>query len=349
MSMQRLDDLGVSAFCESMAMMLHSSIQVDEAVGLLQQQSGRARDGVLAEGLRVMKAQVDEGAGLHAAMEKSGIFPKYALQMVKTGERSGHLEDILFRLGRYYAEQKTIAEKLKNAVTYPAAMLVLIIAVLLAMLTLVLPAFRGVYDSLTGSLGASAYRYITWAYAFCWIALAGMVLLAGGLLLGLRLWNGGKREMVEGVLNRIPLCRSILETMGMFRFTSALTTFLSAGEMQDDAVLDSLPMTDCRTVEEKLRRCVKSMEEGHSIAQAAYDEELFEPVYGRMLLAGERSGSMESVLQRLTTLLEENATSLVDRLVGIVDPLLSGVLMVTVGLSLLSVMLPLIGMMNSIG
>ena len=91
------------------------------------------------------------------------------------------------------------------------------------------------------------------------------------------------------------------------------------------------------------------MEEGHSFAQAAYEEELFEPVYGRMLLAGERSGNMENVLARLTELLEGDCVNRVDRLVGIVDQLLSGVLMITVALSLLSVMLPLIGMMNSVG
>ena len=103
-----------------------------------------------------------------------------------------------------------------------------------------------------------------------------------------------------------------------------------------------------KPLEEKLKSCARRMEEGHSIAQAAWDEKLFEPVYGRMLLAGERSGNMEQVLQRLTGLLEENCANLVDRLVGIVDPLLSGVLMLTVGLSLLSVMLPLIGMMNAV-
>ena len=119
--------------------------------------------------------------------------------------------------------------------------------------------------------------------------------------------------------------------------------------MQDEAVLESIPMTDCAPVESKLKRCAMRMEEGHSIAQAAYDEDLFEPVYGRMLLAGERSGNLESVLQRLTSSLEEKCGTLVDRLVGIVDPLLSGVLMLIVGFSLLSVMLPLIGMMNSMG
>ena len=108
-------------------------------------------------------------------------------------------------------------------------------------------------------------------------------------------------------------------------------------------------MTSCRPVEEKVNRCAGRMSQGHGIAQAAYDEGLFEPVYGRMLLAGERSGSLESVLRKLTNLLAEHCSNLVERLVGIVDPVLSGILMLTVGLSLLSIMLPLIGMMNSIG
>jgi len=345
---RQLDDLGVSAFCESMGMMLRAGIQTDEAIGLLQSDS-KKNAGILSEGLAVMKEQVDQGRGLDRAMKESGIFPRYAIQMVETGDTAGRMEDILFRLASYYREQKTISEKLRNAVTYPAAMLVLIVVVLAAMLTMVLPAFTDVYDSLTGSLAASSYRYIRWAYGFCWAALVIMVLLAAALLVGMALWKTGKREAVEAVLNRIPLCRAILENMGMFRFTAALTTFIASGELQDKAVQESIPMTDCRSVEEKLARCVSRMEEGHSIAQAAYDEELFEPVYGRMLLAGERSGNLESVLQRLTALLEENGGLLADRLVGIVDPLLSGILMVTVGISLLSVMLPLIGMMNSVG
>jgi type IV pilus assembly protein PilC len=347
---KQLDNLGVSAFCESMAMMVRSGIQTDEAIGLLAESAKNDRDaGPLEQGLVVMKRLVEEGKSLSRAMGETGIFPDYALRMVEAGESSGRLEDILFRLSRYYADQKTISEKIRSAVTYPAAMLALIIAVLAVMLVMVLPSFTQVYNDLTGSLSASSYSYVRWAYVFCWVALVVMVLLAGALIGGMLLWRSGHREAVERVLRHIPLCASILESLGMFRFTSALNTFLASGEMQDEAVINSKPMTDCAAVEEKLDRCIRCMEEGHSIAQAAYDEELFEPVYGRMLLAGERSGNMESVLQRLTEMLEENCGHLVDRLVGIVDPLLSGVLMVTVGLSLLSVMLPLIGMMNAVG
>ena len=345
---KQLDHMGVSAFCESMGMMIRSGIQVDEAVDLLQH--GKTRTGgVLESGLAVMKEHVDAGEGLAAAMKASGIFPDYALQMVDAGETSGKLEGILFRLARYYADQKTISEKLKNAVTYPAVMILLIIVLLAAMIRMVLPSFTAVYERLTGSLAASSYSYVRWAYIFCWIALIALIVVAAALFIGYRMWQGSGRKSVEALLRKSPACASILENMAMFRFTSALATFIASGDMQDEAVEKSIPMADYGPVEEKLKRVSAEMQEGHSIAQAAYDEELFEPTYGRMLLAGERSGNLENVLERLNTLLEENCANEVDRLVGFVDPLLSGVLMVTVGLSLLSVMLPLIGMMNSVG
>ena len=345
---KQLDHMGVSAFCESMGMMIRSGIQVDEAVDLLQH--GRTKTGgILESGLAVIKEHVDNGEGLAAAMKASGIFPDYALQMVEAGETSGKLEGILFRPARYYADQKTVSEKLKNAVTYPAVMILLIIVLLAVMIRMVLPSFSAVYERLTGSLAASSYGYVRWAYVFCWIALIALIIIAAALLIGYRMWKGGKRESVEALLRKSPVCASILENMAMFRFTSALATFIASGDMQDEAVEKSIPMADYGPVEEKLKRVASGMLEGHSIAQAAYDEELFEPTYGRMLLAGERSGNLENVLERLTDLLEENCSNEVDRLVGFVDPLLSGILMVTVGLSLLSVMLPLIGMMNSVG
>lgn len=344
---KKLDALGISAFCESMGMMLQAGIQTEEAVGLLRQEN--SKPGPLETGLGQVQKELEEGSNLSAALEKTGLFPEYAVRMVAAGESSGRLEDVLFRLAKYYAGQKTLSEKLRSAVTYPAAMLVLIIVVLVLMLTMVLPAFTQVYNRLTGSLAYSAYRYIQWAYGFCWAALGVMVLLAAALLIGLALWNSKKRPVVEGILLKLPASGNLLREMGMYRFTAALATFLASGEVQDIAVMESMKMVACKPVEQKLEKCLKHLEEGHSVAQAAYDEQLFEPVYGRMLLAGERSGSLEPVLWRLTELLEEQCGARTDRLVGIVDPLLSGVLLVTVGVSLLSVMLPLLGIMSSIG
>ena len=80
------------------------------------------------------------------------------------------------------------------------------------------------------------------------IALAAMILLAAALLIGYGMWKRGRRSTVEKLLEKNKLCASILESMGMFRFTSALATFLASGEMQDEAMANSLPMTACAPV-----------------------------------------------------------------------------------------------------
>jgi len=344
---EQLDNLGVSAFCESLGMLMEAGSQTHVAISLLGQ--GEHGNGPLAKSIDQMVAATEEGKRLSEAMEETGIFPDYAVQMIAAGETSGRLDEILLRLSEYYAGQKTISDQIRSAIIYPATMIGLIIAVLAVLRLMVLPVFSGVYENLTGSLSASSYNYINLAYTFCNIALIVMIVIAVMLVGGLILWNNGKRSTVEGFLQKIPSCASILENLGLYRFTSALETYLASGEMQDEAIKNSIAMTNNKPVEERLAKCVSEMDEGHSFAQAAYNAELYEPIYGRMLLPGERSGNLEGVLQRLTKLLETNCSNQVTDLVNTVEPMLSGILMISVALCLLSVMLPLIGMMNSIG
>lgn len=346
-SVKKLDNLGVSAFCDSMSMMIRSGIQTDEAIALLRQ--GGDCTGPLEQGLSLMLKEAEQGKSLSDVMDAVGIFPAYAVRMTAAGEAAGRLENTLTQLAKYYADQKVIGEKLKNAAVYPAVMLLAAVAVLTAMLAMVLPAFTDVYNNLAGSLASSSYSYINWAYTLCQISLAVMALLTGFVFTGFALWQGNGRRIVEKLLGKLPLCAPIMEALGMFRFTSALSTYLASGATQDLAVTESMRMVFHESVEAKIRRCAAKMEEGHGIAQAAYEECLFEPVYGRMLLAGERSGSLEDVLRKLTKLLEQYCMGKIDRLIGIVDPLLSGILILAVGFSLLGAMLPLVGIMNAIG
>ncbi len=344
---RKTNQLGISAFCESLAMMIKAGIQVNEAVYLLGQKEEDS--GVLASALRDMGKSVDEGSSLAEAMKKTELFPEYALRMIEAGESTGKLEEVLFRLASYYREQNTISEKLRSVIIYPAAMLVMIIIVLVIMLKMVLPSFADVYNSLTGSLSESSYRYISLAFGFCRAALVVMVLLVVIGVGGLLLWNGKGREKVEKLLASNSACRGIMETLAMYRFTSAFEVFLASGEMQDEAMLNSLPMAEYGPVEEKLKGCARKMEEGIGFAKAANEMNLYEPIYGRMLIPGERSGHLDAALRRLIELLGEDCVNRIDRLINFVEPVLSGVLMITIGAALLSVMLPLIGIMNSIG
>ena len=91
------------------------------------------------------------------------------------------------------------------------------------------------------------------------------------------------------------------------------------------------------------------MAQGSGLATAVHDQKLFEPLYARMLLSGERSGKTEQVLARLTSLFTQDADDELDRVVDMVEPAISAFLTVAVGITLLSVMLPLIGILGTVG
>ena len=347
-SVKQMNELGISAFCESLALMINAGINVNEAVYLLENKD-EANSGQLAGAIQAMGKEMDEGSALAPAMEKTKLFPEYAVRMIEAGEKTGKLEEVLFSLSKYYREQHSIREKLRSVIVYPAVMLVMIIIVLIIMLRMVLPSFRDVYNSVTGSLSASSYRYIGLAFGFCRVALIFIILLLIAGIVLYAMWNGDRRKQALQFLSTNKTCRGILEALSMYRFTSAFEVFLASGEMQDEAMLNSIPMAEYEPTEEKLKACARRMEEGIGFAQAANEMNLYEPIYGRMLIPGERSGHMENALKRLSELLAEDCGNRSDRLPAFLEPLLSGVLMITIGVALLSVMLPLIGIMNSIG
>ena len=119
--------------------------------------------------------------------------------------------------------------------------------------------------------------------------------------------------------------------------------------MQDDALEEAKQMADYEPVEKKLDEVAEKMREGNGFANAANEVELYEPIYGRMLIPGERSGNTDRILSRLISLLANSASSQLDDFINTIEPLLSGLLMLAIGIALLSLMLPLIGIMNSIG
>jgi type IV pilus assembly protein PilC len=343
----KLDLLGVSAFCESMGMMIRSGIQLDEAISLFKQKDHKG--GLLEDNIEVMEKCIAEGNSLKVAMEQCGIFPEYALKMIETGESTGKLEDVLFTLADYYEKQDVIVSKIRSALIYPLAMLAMIIIVLFIMLKAVLPSFSGVYTSLSGSLADSSYRYISYAYIFCRVVLIIMIILVALLIIGYLMYKGNGKRKVQNFLATNKTLASIMESLALYRFTSAYEVLLASGKMQDDALEEAKAMADYEPVEKKLEAVEAKMKEGNGFANAANEVELYEPIYGRMLIPGERSGNTDSVLSRLISLLAHSASSQLDNFINTIEPLLSGLLMLSIGIALLSLMLPLIGIMNSIG
>ena len=348
MSKLSYEELG--SFFENMGMMVKAGITVGEAVDLLKDDvREEAGEGALAAMYSDMSEKMSAGSSLEDAMKSSGVFPDYAVDMIGASEYTGKLEDTLFHLSDYYRTENSMKNTFVSAVRYPIILLFMVIAVLVAMLAMVFPAFRGVYDDLTGSLSSSAFNYINVSFTVCTVLLVVMVVLVVILLCGVGMWRSGKQDKVRSALSKIGTFRDLFDNLDLYRFTSCFDMFISGGEMQDEALKKSLTVVEGAELKAKLERCIEKMDQGLSFSQAVCEEKLYDPINNRMLIPAERSGMLDQVLQKILGNLRDNNEKYIGRIANTVEPMLTGMLMITIGLMLISLMVPLIGIMNSIG
>lgn len=349
MANKQLESLAISVFCENMAMMLGAGIGAEEAAGLLGEDSTQGSFHDAAKS--VQKFLLLQGGTLSKAVAQSGYFPAYVSDMIRVGESAGRIEQTLRSLAGYYASRSRLETKLKSAVLYPLVLLVLMAAILGVLLAKVLPVFAGVYTSLAGDLTSSSYGYIRVAYGIGWLALAVTVLVALVLIAATVASRTSKGlNTLKRMAEHLPVLSGIAQQLSLANFTEVLMIYVASGVDVDSAMEAAGKMVDNEAVAQKVDACRRQMKEkGVGLATAVYEQKLFEPLYGRMLVSGARSGSLEPVLERLTDLFSQDARMRIDRAVDRVEPFMSAFLTVTVGIALISTMLPLIGILGSIG
>ena len=338
----------LASYFENMGMMVRAGIPLAEASAILRDETSES-DGVLHTALSSMTGMLETGVSLADAMKDAGVFPDYAVDMTGTSEYAGRLEETLFHLSAYYTSEKKMLDSLRSAVRYPFVLLIMVAAVLAAMIWMVFPAFSGVYENLAGSLDASSYSYINISFALCRVMFVLILILLAGALFGVYSWKHGGSGRVRAFLSRFSAFRGLFESMDLYRFSSCFAMFLSAGENQDAALSGSIPVVMTETVRAALGRIADRMKDGISFSSAAYEEHLYDSASGRMLIPAEKSGMLDSAMQKITDSMKASAEKKAEAIADTAEPLLTGTLMIFVGVMLISIMLPLIGIMNSIG
>ncbi|MBR0469501.1 MAG: type II secretion system F family protein [Mogibacterium sp.] len=338
----------LTSFFENMGMMIKSGISVSEAIDLLKEETP-ASEQAMKDAFAKMSDDLNMGKPFGDAMRDSGAFPDYSVDMISTSEYTGKLEDTLFHLADYYRTENSMKTALVSAVRYPVILLFMVIAVLIVMLTLVFPAFYGVYENLAGSLTSSSYGYINVSFTLTKVMLGIMIVLLAAMLTGIMMWRGGKKDKVRNILSKFSAFRDLFSSMDLYRFTSCFDMFISSGENQDEALVKSMPVVQTDSLRSLLQRCREKMEGGMSFSQTAYEEQLYDPANNRMLIPAERSGMLDTIMQKILSNLKVSIEKSIGHIANTIEPLLTGVLMIFIGIMLISLMVPLIGIMNSIG
>lgn len=350
MAYKMLDSGTLSAYCESMAIMFSAGIQTDEALHLLGE---NMQDEEFKDVVDAVYRDVSRGISLAEAMGKTGAFPKYALEMIEAGEFSGRLENTLVSLAKYYDEENRLFSKIRSAIAYPAALLAIMTVILLFTTIVILPVFLSVYEGFAGSLTSGSYMFVNAAIIIGWVAFGLSFLATVIVTLGVLMTRtpSGRQKMLK-LFERMPITRGPLRQMAIGRFTSALAIYVASGINTDVAMTETIGMVTHNDIRKKLERAHEEMidpEKVKSLAQAIYDNNVFDPIYSRMLVVGSRSGSLETVLENLSGSFFDDSIARLDRTIDSVEPALAAFLTIAVGATLIAVMLPLIGIMGSIG
>ena len=153
MSIRQLDGPYLSSFCMEMALCLKAGISLNEGLFML---ASDETDKELKEMLDGLYKSMDGGASLEDSMKDAGCFPKYVVDMVEIGTKTGRLESVLRALSAYYTRQEQITRSIKNAVVYPFVLMFMLLLVVGVLVTKVLPIFNDVFNELGAEMSPVA-------------------------------------------------------------------------------------------------------------------------------------------------------------------------------------------------
>lgn len=342
-----LSNQEMSMFCDQIAMILNAGISPMEGVSIM------LEDSTSEEGrsiLKIISDKCNEGESFYNSVAASGVFPKYALDMIEIGEKSGKLEEVMKSLAFHYRREENIAEGIKNAVTYPLLIVVMMLAVILVLIVKVLPIFNDVFRQLgtemTGfSKGMLDFGQLLSKYALGLIIVAVLVIVG---LFVLTKTDSGKARLA-GFASSFFATRALHDKIASGRFASGMAITLSAGLDIDESLDMVKQLVDNDKMAGKIDICKDKMVEGLSLADALCSAGIFSNMYARMITVGYRTGAIDKVLERIANGYEQEVDDRITNMISVLEPTLVIVLSVIVCLILLSVMLPLMAIMSGIG
>ena len=337
----------LSAFCMEMHMLLQAGITLSEGV-LMIQDDEPDKDGKAV--LQCLLDELDKGEALSSALREAVFFPRYMVSMVETGEKTGRLPETLKALSEYYDRQERQATAIKNAVLYPAILLVMMVAVILILIINVLPVFNDVFGRLgsrMSSLAASLMQFGGWlGNASAIIAAAGGVVFIAALVMWI---VPDVRESVTKAFRNRFGSRGIFGSSASSRFVAAMALSIASGLDAEEAVNMAARVSGgTKAVDEKNALCVDMIRSGKTLAEAMRGAGILSARDGRLLALGVRTGMSDAAMAEIARRKERDVQDEIDRIIGRIEPTLVITTSVIVGVILLSVMLPLMGIMTSI-
>ncbi len=297
--------------------------------------------------IMAIKADVEGGSSLHEALAKHPLhFDDLFVSLVAAGEQAGALETLLEKIATYKEKTEAIKKKIKKALFYPAAVVVVAVVVTAILMIYVIPEFESLFQGFGADLPAFT-RFVIDISKFVqskgWLMLVAVV---GGIwgLIEAKKRNRGIQHFFDRAMLKLPIIGSILNKSSIARYARTLSTTFAAGVPLVEALASVAGACGNVVYEGAVLRMRDEVATGQRLQRAMENTNLFPNMVNQMIAVGEESGSLDAMSAKVADFYEEEVDNAVDSMSSLLEPLIMAILGVLVGGLVIAMYLPIFKM-----
>ncbi|MBI4845255.1 MAG: type II secretion system F family protein [Candidatus Omnitrophica bacterium] len=335
-------------FSRQLATMVNAGIPLVQSLDILSEQMESM---VFRQMITAVRQDVEAGASLSAALEKHPkVFGVLYTNMVKAGETSGMLDDILDRLAGYLEKSNQLQRKVKSAMVYPAVVTVMAFGITLVLLLKVIPTFKEIFATLGGTLPMPTQILISISDGLRHYFMFAVIVVGIFCFLMMKLVQTPKgRQQFDQLKLNVPVFGPLIKKVAVARFSRTLSTLIRSGV----PILGALEIVGKTSgnviIEMAVDKARVGIREGESIAQPLSKSNAFPPMVTRMISVGEESGELEKMLTKIADFYEDQVDAAVSGLTSLIEPLIIAFLGIVVGSIVIAMFLPIFKITELIG
>ena len=346
---RRITQEDITVFTRQLATMMKAGLPLMQAFEIVAR--GHSNPS-MTEMLMQVRSDVEQGSALGKSFSKyPKYFDRFYCNLVSAGESGGVLESLLDKLAVYKEKTQAIKKKVKTALTYPIAIIVVAIALIFIMMMFVLPAFKEVYANMGAELPDLTQLVMTLSDLFVdygWIMIILLIASAFGLY-KLHEKSPTFQKRIDALILRLPIFGTIVRKATIARWARTTSTLFAAGVPLVE-VLDSVAGASGNILYEEATQDIRAkVTQGLSLTSSMQSTDMFPNMVIQMAAIGEESGSLDDMLNKAAEFYEDEVDNSVSRLSHLMEPIIMVVLGSLIGILLIAMYLPLFNLGNVVG
>ncbi|MBP7792629.1 MAG: type II secretion system F family protein [Candidatus Goldbacteria bacterium] len=333
----------VSIFARQFSTMIAAGLPILQSLNILVEQT---EDKTFKSVLTKVRDDIGSGTNLSDAMSKfPSVFDTLFCNMIKAGELSGSLDQILDRLATYLEKAEALKQKVKGAMTYPATVSVIAICIVILLMVKVIPTFKVVFESFGSGLptptkilfGIAEYEQ---KWAIVQVAIIAAIVFIITVIK--RTERGG--YIIDDILLKMPVIGILQKKSTVARFSRTLGTLIKSGVQILDALETVAHSAGNKVVEKALMDTRDAVREGQSLTEPLKKTGLFPAMVIQMVSVGEETGKLDDMLLRMSDFYDQEVDTAVEGLMSMIEPMIMAFLGVVIGGIVIAIFIPMFSM-----